>query len=131
MQVAEKARRGSVILAMLPDTGERYLSTPLFEPFGAGHERGRAGDHALDARATRWPERIRVWRPPRASALWGAPIESCAFGYAGRNTYEGLMTVLSKRIRSANALRKRRLRPIRILVARQSDGGAMDQQDPN
>ena len=31
MQVAEKAPAGSVILAMLPDTGERYLSTPLFE----------------------------------------------------------------------------------------------------
>lgn len=31
MQVAEKAAKGSVILAMLPDTGERYLSTPLFE----------------------------------------------------------------------------------------------------
>ena len=31
MQVAEKAPEGSVILAMLPDTGERYLSTPLFE----------------------------------------------------------------------------------------------------
>jgi cysteine synthase A len=35
MQVAEKAAPGSVILAMLPDTGERYLSTPLFEGFGA------------------------------------------------------------------------------------------------
>lgn len=34
-QVAENAAPGSVILAMLPDTGERYLSTPLFEPFGA------------------------------------------------------------------------------------------------
>ena len=31
MQIAEKAEKGSVILAMLPDTGERYLSTPLFE----------------------------------------------------------------------------------------------------
>ncbi|MFQ5622365.1 MAG: PLP-dependent cysteine synthase family protein [Paracoccaceae bacterium] len=31
MQVAEKAPEGSVILAMLPDTGERYLSTPMFE----------------------------------------------------------------------------------------------------
>lgn len=31
MQVAEKAKAGSVILCMLPDTGERYLSSPLFE----------------------------------------------------------------------------------------------------
>jgi cysteine synthase A len=35
MQVAATAAPGSVILAMLPDTAERYLSTPLFEPFGA------------------------------------------------------------------------------------------------
>ncbi|MGH7945674.1 MAG: PLP-dependent cysteine synthase family protein [Opitutaceae bacterium] len=31
LQIAEKAASGSVILAMLPDTGERYLSSPLFE----------------------------------------------------------------------------------------------------
>jgi cysteine synthase len=31
MQIAEKAPAGSVILCMLPDTGERYLSSPLFE----------------------------------------------------------------------------------------------------
>ena len=31
MKVAESAPAGSVILCMLPDTGERYLSTPLFE----------------------------------------------------------------------------------------------------
>jgi cysteine synthase A len=31
LKVAEKAPPGSVILAMLPDTGERYLSTFLFE----------------------------------------------------------------------------------------------------
>ena len=31
MKVAESATDGAVILAMLPDTGERYLSTPLFE----------------------------------------------------------------------------------------------------
>lgn len=30
-QVAERAPAGSVILCMLPDTGERYLTTPLFE----------------------------------------------------------------------------------------------------
>ncbi|CAH1651572.1 O-ureido-L-serine synthase [Hyphomicrobiales bacterium] len=34
-QVAETAQAGSVILCMLPDTGERYLSTPLFEAIPA------------------------------------------------------------------------------------------------
>lgn len=36
MQVAEKAKPGSVILCMLPDTGERYLSSPLFEGIAEG-----------------------------------------------------------------------------------------------
>jgi cysteine synthase A len=31
LQVARESAPGSVILCMLPDTGERYLSTPLFE----------------------------------------------------------------------------------------------------
>ena len=31
VRVAQKAPKGSVLLAMLPDTGERYLSTILFE----------------------------------------------------------------------------------------------------
>jgi cysteine synthase A len=31
MGIAQKAEPGTVILCMLPDTGERYLSTPLFE----------------------------------------------------------------------------------------------------
>lgn len=31
MKIAEKAEAGSVILCVLPDTGERYLSSPLFE----------------------------------------------------------------------------------------------------
>ena len=37
-EVAEKAEEGSVILAMLPDTGERYLSTPLFEGVNEGSD---------------------------------------------------------------------------------------------
>jgi cysteine synthase len=36
LQVAEKAPAGSVILAMLPDTGERYLTTPMFEGIADG-----------------------------------------------------------------------------------------------
>jgi cysteine synthase A len=31
LKVAANAKNGSQIVAMLPDTGERYLSTPLFE----------------------------------------------------------------------------------------------------
>ena len=31
LQVCESAPEGSTVLCMLPDTGERYLSTPLFE----------------------------------------------------------------------------------------------------
>jgi len=37
-EVAEKAEKGSVMLAMLPDTGERYLSTPLFEGVNEGSD---------------------------------------------------------------------------------------------
>jgi cysteine synthase A len=36
LKVAEKAPKGTVILAMLPDTAERYLSTPLFEGINEG-----------------------------------------------------------------------------------------------
>jgi cysteine synthase A len=36
VKVAEKAAKGSVILAVLPDTGERYLSTALFEGVNEG-----------------------------------------------------------------------------------------------
>ena len=36
LKVAAEADEGSVILTMLPDTGERYLSTPLFEDIPEG-----------------------------------------------------------------------------------------------
>ena len=38
LQVAETAAEGSVLLAMLPDTGERYFSTPLFEGVNEGSD---------------------------------------------------------------------------------------------
>ncbi len=38
LQVAERAPEGSVILATLPDTGERYLSTFLFEGVNEGSD---------------------------------------------------------------------------------------------
>jgi len=45
LEVAEDAPDGSSILAMLPDTGERYLSTPLFE----GVNEGSDDDYLEDA----------------------------------------------------------------------------------
>jgi cysteine synthase A/O-ureido-L-serine/cysteine synthase len=38
LQVAETAPEGSVLLAMLPDTGERYLSTFLLEGVNEGSD---------------------------------------------------------------------------------------------
>ena len=38
LQVAETASEGSVLLAVLPDTGERYFSTPLFEGVNEGSD---------------------------------------------------------------------------------------------
>lgn len=38
LRVAQDAEEGAVILAMLPDTGERYFSTPLFEGVNEGSD---------------------------------------------------------------------------------------------
>jgi cysteine synthase A len=38
LKVASEAPQGAVILAMLPDTGERYLSTPMFEGIAEGSD---------------------------------------------------------------------------------------------
>jgi cysteine synthase A len=38
LDIAAEASDGAVILAMLPDTGERYLSTPLFEGVNEGSD---------------------------------------------------------------------------------------------
>jgi len=38
VKVANKAPKGAVILAMLPDTAERYMSTPLFEGIAEGSD---------------------------------------------------------------------------------------------
>lgn len=48
LKVAEKADPGSAILAMLPDTGERYLSTPLFENIPDGPDEGQELLEGLD-----------------------------------------------------------------------------------
>jgi len=49
LKVASKAPKGSTILCMLPDTGERYLSTPLFAdiPEGMSAEEQAIADEAV------------------------------------------------------------------------------------
>ena len=49
LEVAKEATPGSVLLAMLPDTGERYLSTFLFEGIDEGSDDAWLAD--LEARA--------------------------------------------------------------------------------
>jgi len=48
LKVAETAESGAVILAMLPDTGERYLSTPLFADIPDGPDEGQELLEGLD-----------------------------------------------------------------------------------
>ena len=38
LQIAETVPEGSVLLAMLPDTGERYFSSPLFADINEGSD---------------------------------------------------------------------------------------------
>ncbi|MDH3643154.1 MAG: cysteine synthase A, partial [Gammaproteobacteria bacterium] len=38
LEVAQSAEAGSVLLVMLPDTGERYLSTFMFEGINEGSD---------------------------------------------------------------------------------------------
>ncbi|WP_424682377.1 cysteine synthase A [Frateuria sp. YIM B11624] len=47
LEVARSAPEGSVVLAMLPDTGERYLSTFLFEGVNEGSDDVEQGSSAL------------------------------------------------------------------------------------
>ena len=48
LKVAARAEPGSVVLAMLPDTGERYLSTPLFADIPEGPDEGQELLEGLD-----------------------------------------------------------------------------------
>ena len=75
LQVAQDAPAGANILVMLPDTGERYLSTPLFEDIGAEMD---AGEWAISRStpAARFDAGAPVSVAPAASA--GSRAESPA-----------------------------------------------------
>ena len=50
LEVAKTAAPGSTMLAMLPDTGERYLSTPLFADVGDDMNEDGIEDFQFDAK---------------------------------------------------------------------------------
>ena len=50
LKVCAESPNGSVVLCMLPDTGERYLSTSLFADIPGRYDRGRVDDLAVHAR---------------------------------------------------------------------------------
>jgi cysteine synthase len=69
LEMARRASPGTTFLCMLPDTGERYLSTPLFSEVSAdmSEENGRSRDQPHRSASTRTaapPARLqRRWRP--------------------------------------------------------------------
>ena len=73
LDVARRAPAGSHIVCMLPDTGERYLSTPLFDGIGVDMNeeelaisRSTPGYRFDAPRARRRPFRLAPPEPPRA-----------------------------------------------------------------
>jgi cysteine synthase A len=74
LAVARRAPKGARILAMLPDTGERYLSTPLFA------EIGEAMDAEEDAIAASTP-RFRFDQPGAAAASAPAAASEAAIAH--------------------------------------------------
>ena len=58
--VCEQATAGATVLCMLPDTGERYLSTPLFSDISVDMTRAGGVDFAIHARII-----ASMCRPPR------------------------------------------------------------------
>ena len=68
LEVARTAPPGSRILAMLPDTGERYLSTPLFADIGVG----------MDDEEKAILASVPAWAPPPAAAGDSAPLDPAA-----------------------------------------------------
>ena len=80
LQVAKDAPKGATILAMLPDTGERYLSTPLFADISADMNEDGNGDRALDAEPSAQAGGVRRRQPAHpARGREGWPhITTCA-----------------------------------------------------
>ncbi len=87
LKIAETARPGATILCMLPDTGERYLSTPLFDSVGVEMtEEEQAISHSTDYGRFGIPPKP---APAPVAAAPAAPPESDPEAEAG---VEGIVT---------------------------------------
>ena len=73
LEVCAEAPKGATMLCMLPDTGERYLSTPLFADIRRRHERRGTGDLAFDAGLLRWGLKSTGARSGHQCRLYLAP----------------------------------------------------------
>ena len=91
---------------MLPDTGERYLSTPLFEDIDVEHERSGARALALDTRL-----------PLRRAGAPGTDRRDPAAGAGGR-ARRGGRALSSTRRRPGSCRRDVRARVVRVLLVR-------------
>ena len=82
MQVCDGAEEGTTVLCMLPDTGERYLSTPLFDdiPVEMTNEEIELSKstpgYRFDAPPPAQPKKEEAQEPEI-----GAPVEAVAFLY--------------------------------------------------
>jgi cysteine synthase len=79
LKIAETAPKGSTILAMLPDTGERYLSTPLFDDVAVDMT---PEEDAISKSSPLCRFDIRPAAAPAAAAMPAAPVDAEAAAFA-------------------------------------------------
>jgi cysteine synthase A len=90
LEVARRAPAGSHVVCMLPDTGERYLSTPLFDGIGVDMDddelrlsRSTPGQR-FETAAPPPPSATTTPTPAPAPATTAAPLDAEAEAFAAR-----------------------------------------------
>ncbi len=81
LKVAATAAKGSTILAMLPDTGERYLSTPLFDDVAVDMT---AEEEAISKSSPSNRFDIRPAPAPVATLAPAAPVDAAAAAFVDK-----------------------------------------------
>lgn len=81
LRVAETAPKGSTILAMLPDTGERYLSTPLFDDVAIDMT---PEEEAISKSSPLCRFDVRPVAAPAAAQAPAAPVDAAAAAFVDK-----------------------------------------------